>query len=126
MRLLVLHTDQAIRHCTPDALRLWLSKSSLPRACKIQVEDGSSLDYPRVLSLLKDGFDCIMVNLRLPAMLSVRIAELVHLAKIPARLVPLRGVPQDLGPALPHYDGYTLLPFHDKSAEASLDQSLGK
>jgi hypothetical protein len=125
MRLLVLHTDDAIRHFMPDLLRLWLCKSSRPRASKIQVEDGNSLDYPRVVSLLKDGFDCIMVNLRLPAMLSVRIAELVHLAKIPARLVLVSGAPQDLGPALSLYDGYIRLPFHDKSAEASLDECLG-
>jgi hypothetical protein len=126
MRLLVLHTDEAMRHFMPDLLRVWLSRSSWPRPCKIQVEDGTALDYPRLLSLLKGGFDCILVNLRLPAMLSVRISELVHLAKIPARLVLVSGAPQDLGPALSLYDGYIRLPFHNKTAQASLDESLGR
>ena len=127
MHLLVLHTDEAIRHFMPDLLRLWLSKSSRPRACKIQVEDGNSLDYPRVVSLLKDGFDCIMVNLRLPAMLSVRIAELVHRAKVPARLVLVSGAPQDLGPALSLYDGYIQFHFHYRAMnEEPLHNWTGK
>ena len=125
MRLLLLHTDEAMRSFMPDLLRVWLAKSPQQRACKILVEDGNSLDYPRVVSLLKEGFDCILVNLRLPAMLSVRIAELVQLAKIPARLVLVSGAPQDLDPALSLYDGYIRIPFHDNSAEASLDESLG-
>ena len=126
MRLLVVHTDEAMRHFMPDLLRFWSSRSPRRKACKIQVEDGNSLDYPRAVSLLKEGFDCILVNLRLPAMLSVRISELVHLAKIPARLVLVSGAPQDLGPALSLYDGYIRIPFYDKSAEASLDESLGR
>ena len=126
MRLLLLHTDEAIRSVLPDLLRDWLAKSPQPRTCNIRVEDGNSLDYPRVVSLLKEGFDCILINLRLPAMLSVRIAELVQLAKIPARLVLVSGAPQDLGSALSLYDGCIRVPFYDKSAEASLEESLGR
>jgi hypothetical protein len=125
MRLLLLHTDEAIRSVLPDLLRDWLAKSPQQIACNIRVEDGNSLDYPRVVSLLKEGFDCILINLRLPAMLSVRIAELVQLAKIPARLVLVSGAPQDLGSGLSLYDGYIRVPFYDKSAEATLDESLG-
>ena len=126
MRLLLLHTDEAIRSVMPDLLRDWLAKSPQPRTCNIRVEDGNSLDYPRVVSLLKEGFDCILINLRLPAMLSVRIAELVQLAKIPARLVLVSGAPQDLASALSLYDGCIRVPFYDKSAEASLEESLGR
>ena len=126
MRLLLLHTDEAMRSFMPTLLRGWLAKSPRQRACKIVVEDGNNLDYPRAVSLLKEGFDCILVNLRLPAMLSVRIAELVQLANIPARLVLLSGAPQELGPAVPLYDGYIRIPFYDKSAEASLDEGLGR
>jgi len=126
MRLLLLHTDEAMRSFMPNVLRVWLAKSPRQRACKIVVEDGNSLDYPRVVSLLKEGFDCILINLRLPAMLSVRIAELVQLAKIPARLVLVSGAPQDLGSALSLYDGCIRVPFYDKSAEASLEESLGR
>ena len=126
MRLLLLHTDEAIRSVMPELLRSRLAKSPQQKACKIQVEDGNSLDYPRAVALLKEGFDCILVNLRLPAMLSVRIAELVQLANIPARLVLVSGAPQDLGPAVSLYDGYIRIPFHDKSAEASLDETLGR
>jgi hypothetical protein len=126
MRLLVVHTDEAMRQFMPDLLRVWSSRSPRRRACKIRVEDGNRVDYPRVLSLLKEGFDYILINLRLPAMLSVRISELVHLANIPARLVLVSGAPQNLGPALPLYDGYIRLPFYEKSAEASLDESLDR
>ena len=126
MRILLLHTDEAIRSVMPDLLRDWLAKSPQQIACNIRVEDGNSLDYPRAMSLLKEGFDCILVNLRLPAMLSVRIAELVQLAKIPARLVLVSGAPQDLGSALSLYDGCIRVPFYDQSAEASLDESLGR
>jgi CheY-like chemotaxis protein len=126
MRLLLLHTDEAMRSFMPNVLRVWLAKSPRQRACKIVVEDGNSLDYPRAVALLKEGFDCILVNLRLPAMLSVRIAELVQLANIPARLVLMSGAPQDLDAAVPLYDGYIRIPFYDKSAEASLDESLGR
>jgi hypothetical protein len=126
MRLLILHTDEALRRLLPDLLRAWRSRSSRPKACKCQVEDGNCLDHPRVVALLKAEFDCILVNLRLPAMLSVRISELVHLAKIPTRLVLISGAVQDLGPALSLYDGYIRLPFFEKTAEASLEETLGR
>ena len=126
MRLLLLHTDEGIRGFMPELLRVWLAKSSQQRACEILVEDGNNLDYPRAVALLKQKLDCILVNLRLPAMLSVRIAELVQLARIPSRLVLMSGAPQDLGSGVSLYDGYIRIPFHDKSAEASLDESLGR
>ena len=89
------------------------------------MEDGSNLDYRRAVSLLEEGFECIILNLRLPAMLSIRIAELVHLAKIPARLILVSGAPQDLGPGISLYDGYIRIPFFEKSMETSLDETLG-
>src|ERR1039458_2529748 len=125
MRLLLLHTDEGVRSFIPDLLRHWLAKSPETSACEVVVEDGSNLDYRRAVSLLEEGFECILLNLRLPAMLSVRIAELVHLAKIPARLILVSGAPQDLGPGISLYDGYIRIPFFEKSMEASLDETLG-
>ena len=90
------------------------------------MENGNNLDYPRAVSLLKEGFECIILNLRLPAMLSIRIAELIHLAKVPARLILVSGAPQDLGPGISLYDGYIRIPFFEKSMEASLDETLGR
>ena len=109
----------------PDFLRCWLAKSPQTRACEVVVEDANNLDYPRAVSLLKEEFEYIILNLRLPAMLSVRIAELVHLGKVPGRLILMSGAPEDLGPGLSLYDGYIRIPFFEKSLEASLDETLG-
>ena len=125
MRLLLLHTDEAIRSFMPELLRVWLAKSPQTRACEVAVEDANNLDYPRAVSLLKDGFECIILNLRLPAMLSIRIAELVHLGKVPGRLILMSGAPEDLGPGLLLYDGYIRMPFLENSLSASLDETLG-
>src|ERR1035437_743365 len=125
MRLLLLHTDEAIRSFMPNFLRLWLAKSPQTIACEVLVEDANNLDYRRAVSLLKEGFEFIILNLRLPAMLSIRISELVHLAKVPVRLILVRGAPQDLGPGISLYDGYIRIPFFEKSMEACLDETLG-
>jgi hypothetical protein len=125
MRLLVLHTDEGVRSFLRELLRRWLAKSPQTSACEVVVENGNNLDYPRAVSLLKEGFECIILNLRLPAMLSIRIAELVHLAKVPARLILVSGAPQDLGPGISLYDGYIRIPFFEKSMEACLDETLG-
>src|SRR5664279_2089891 len=126
MRLLLLHTDEAIRSLMPDLLRPWLDKSPQTRACKIVMEDANNLDYPRAVSLLKEEFEYIILNLRLPAMLSVRIAELVHLGKVPVRLILMSGAPEDLGPGLSLYDGYIRIPFLEKSLLASLHETLDR
>jgi hypothetical protein len=126
MRLLLLHTDEAIRSLMPNFLRLWLAKSPQTSACEVVVEDANKLDYPRAVSLLKEEFEYIILNLRLPAMLSVRIAELVHLGKVPSRLILMSGAPEDLGPGLSLYDGYIRIPFLENSLEASLDEALGR
>ncbi len=125
MRLLLLHTDEAVRSFLPNFLRLWLAKSPQTRACEIVVEDASNLDYSRAVSLLKEEFEYLILNLRLPAMLSVRIAELVHLGKVPSRLILVSGAPQDLGPGLSLYDGYIRIPILEKNLEACLDETLG-
>ena len=125
MRLLLLHTDEAVRSFMPDFLRCWLAKSPRTRACEVVVEDANKLDYPRAVSLLKEEFEYIILNLRLPAILSIRIAELVHLGKVPSRLILVSGAPQDLGPELSLYDGYIRIPFLEKSLEACLDETLG-
>jgi len=126
MRLLLLSTDESIRSFMPELLSTWLAAQPQARASNIVVEDGNNLDYLRAVSLLKDGFDCILVNLRLPAMLSLRMAEVVHLAKAPARLVLISGAPQDLGTGLSLFDDYIRLPFHHKSPAEALDETLGK
>jgi hypothetical protein len=126
MRLLLLHTDEAVRSFMPDLLRCWLAKSPRTRACEIVVEDAKNLDYPRAVSLLKEEFEYIILNLRLPSILSIRIAELVHLGKVPGRLILVSGTPQDLGPGLSLYDGYIRIPLFEKGWEASLDETLGR
>ena len=57
--------------------------------------------------------------------LPICIAELVHLGKVPGRLILVSGAPQDLGPGLELYDGYIRIPFLEKSLVASLDETLG-
>ena len=118
MRLLLLHTDEAILDFLPGLFQA--------SASKVEVQNGNDLDHAAVVFLLKKRFDCIIVNLRLPAMLSIRIAELIHLARVPTRLVLLSGAPQELGPGLSLYDGYIRTPFYEKSAEQTLDESLGR
>jgi hypothetical protein len=125
MRLLLLHTDEAVRSFMPNFLRPWLAKSPQTSACEVVVEDANNLDYPRAVSLLKEEFEYIILNLRLPAMLSLRIAELVHLGKVPGRLILVSGAPQELGAGLSLYDGYIRIPFLEKSLEACLDETLG-
>ena len=117
MRFLLLHTDTAMRDLLPVLFPA--------NASKVEVQDGNGLDQAAVVVLLKKRFDCIIVNLRLPAMLSIRIAELIHLARVPTRLVLISGAPQDLGPGLSLYDGYIRIPFFEKSAEQTLEESLG-
>ena len=126
MYLLLLHTDEAMRGYLPELFRVWLSKSRPAKASKIEVQDGNNLDQAAVVSLLKKRFDCIIVNLRLPAMLSVRIAELVHLARVPTRLILISGAPQDLGPGLSLYDGFIRTPFYKNSPQETLDECLGQ
>src|ERR1039458_8288811 len=125
MRLLLLHTDEAVRSFMPNFLRPWLAKSPQPSAGEVVVEDANNLDYPRAVSLLKEEFEYIILNLRLPAILSIRIAELVPLRQVPSRLILVSGAPQDLGPGLELYDGYIRIPFLEKSLMASLDETLG-
>jgi len=124
MRLLLLHTDEAMRGFLPELFRIWLSKSHPAGASKVEVLDANDLDHAKVVSLIKKRFDCIFVNLRLPAMLSIRIAELVHLARVPTRLVLISGAPQELGPGLSLFDGYIRTPFVDKSFGEALDEIL--
>jgi len=124
MRILLLHTDEAVRALLVELLPLWLARPPHPRPAQVVVEDGTRLDYPRAVSLLKDGFECIVLNLRLPAMLSIRIAELVHLAKVPSRLILFSGAPHDLGGGLSLYDGYIRLPFFATRAGADLREAL--
>jgi hypothetical protein len=126
MHLLLLHTDEAMRGLLPGLFQVWLSKSSPAKGCKVEVQNGNDLDHAAVVLLLKKRFDCIVVNLRLPAMLSIRIAELIHLARVPTRLVLMSGAPQELGPGLSLYDGYIRIPFSGKTADQTLDESLGR
>ena len=72
MRLLLLDTDEAIRSLMPHLLAAWFAKTPQATTPEISVEDGSHLDDSRAVGLIKDGFDWILVNLRLPAMLSMR------------------------------------------------------
>lgn len=126
MRLLLLHTDEAVLGFFPEFLQVWLSKSRRAKGCKVEVQNGNDLDHAAVVLLLKKRFDWIIVNLRLPAMLSIRIAELIHLTRVPTRLLLMSGSPQELGPGLSLYDGYIRIPFYAKTAEQTLDESLGR
>jgi hypothetical protein len=125
IRLLVLHTDEAMRSMLPDLLRACFSRSHQIKLSKVEVGDGNNLDQAAAVLLLKKQFDCIIVNLRLPAMLSIRIAELIHLARVPTRLILMSGAPQELGPGLSLYDGYIRVPFCE-IAKQTLGASLGQ
>jgi hypothetical protein len=117
MRLLLLHTDGAMLKFLPGLLP--------ERAPELEVRNGNQLDQAAVVSLLKEQYGCIIVNLRLPAMLSIRIAELIHLARMPTRLVLLSGAPQQLASGLPLYDNCVRIPFYDKRVlEECLDRPL--
>jgi hypothetical protein len=124
MRLLLLDTDEAIRSLMPHLLAAWFAKTPQATTPEISVEDGSHLDDSRAVGLIKDGFDWILVNLRLPAMLSMRIAEIIHLAKVPTRLILVSGAPQDL--RTPLFDDYIRIPFQDKTPEEALNETLGR
>lgn len=108
MRLLLLHTDEAILSFLPALLEA--------RGFTVEIRDGNDLDHSTLASLIKSHFDCIIVNLRLPAMLSLRIAEVIHLARVPTRLILMSGAPQDLGSGISLYDGYIRIPFFEKGA----------
>jgi hypothetical protein len=108
-----------------ELLRSWLAKSPYLGVGEIVTEDGSRIDYMRGVSLLKQDFDCILLNLRLPAMLSIRLAEIVHLAKVPTRLILVSGAPTDLSKDLLLFDNYIRIPFHAKGWETVLDETLG-
>jgi len=90
-RFLLLHTDRNLR----DQLALQLGSvfGRIPNAHGIRLEnrDGGRLDYLELLGLLKGRFDLIFLDLHLPAMLSLRAAELAHLVCLPTRLVLVNG-----------------------------------
>jgi hypothetical protein len=109
----------------PDLLKAWLTKSPHAKASEIVVEDGNQLDYRRMVSLLKEGYDCILVNLRLPGMLAIRLAEVVNLAKVPTRITLVSGAPHDLGIGLSLFDSYIRIPFHGKNLDVVLDETIG-
>ena len=108
MRLLLLHTDEAMLSFLPGLLQA--------KGFQMELRNGNDLDQAAVVLLLRKLFDCVIINLRLPAMLSIRIAELIHLARLPTRLVLLSGSPQQLGQGLSLYDSYIRIPFYDEGA----------
>jgi len=126
MRLLLLHTDEAICTFMPEMVSAGLAEAFRPEAPEIQTEDGRKLTYKRAVALLKEDLDGVIVNLRLPEMLSIRIAELVHLAAIPARLILMSGTPKDLGPAASLYDDYIRTPCFEKSLPSVLAECLAR
>ncbi|HWI58366.1 MAG TPA: hypothetical protein VNZ22_14160, partial [Bacillota bacterium] len=86
--------------------------------------DGQMLDQEKVVGLLQEGFDCILMNLRLPAGLSLRLGELAHLARVPTRLFLLSGAPAHFGSELRLFDGYLSVPFTLGEFYATLDLVL--
>src|SRR5215467_1186968 len=54
MRLLLLHTDEAIRTFMPEIVRAGLAEAFKPRILDVQSEDGRNLTYERTVDLLKE------------------------------------------------------------------------
>jgi hypothetical protein len=126
MRLLLLHTDETVRAFLPEIISNSMGDLGLGKTLSVQNEDGNALTYDRSVAVLKEDFDCVLINLRLPEMLSIRIAELVHLTKFPGRLILMSGAPKDLGPASSLYDDYIRMPCYEKSVQTTLAESLSK
>jgi CheY-like chemotaxis protein len=124
MRLLLLHTDETVRAFLPEILTSGLGGTGKP--VDVINEDGNILTYERAVAILKEDFDCVLINLRLPGMLSVRLAELVHLTKYPGRLILMSGAPRNLGPASSLYDDYIRMPCFEKSVQSTLEDCLTK
>jgi hypothetical protein len=126
MRLLLLHTDETIRAFMPELVSGGVVGDFDLKTIQFQSEDGKPLTYERAVALLKEDFDCLIVNLRLPSMLSIRLAEMVHLARVPCRLLLLSGAPKDLGPGASLFDDYIRTPCYEKSLHVTLAECLSK
>jgi hypothetical protein len=100
MRVLLIHTDEALRTILSRCIEDFLSER-LGQSVQVMVEERQRLNHQRLATLLEETLECIILNLRLPGLLSIRLAELVHVARIPTRLVLLTVACANLERAVP-------------------------
>jgi hypothetical protein len=116
IRILVLHSDQRMRECLALALHYSLRLLKF----ELDVFDGNNLDHETTLSLLKKNYDYIFLNLRLPWCLSIRIAQLAHLAKVQTRIVLVSGCSVKAELLTPLFDVIIPLPCLPEDLESAI------
>lgn len=119
IRILVLHTEKEIRGYLVNILR---ASRRLPNV-EVDEINGSRLDHKTALDLLKKNYDYIYLNTSLPFALSLRIAELVHLAKVQTRLVLVTGCGLAAELLTPLFDVIIAVPCGDGEMDSAISSA---
>jgi hypothetical protein len=106
MRVAIVHSDPDISWLMAQTLRKRFALLNF----RLDVVDGREIDHQGVVRLFRQDYDCIFLNLRLPYCLSLRLAEIAHLARVQTRVILVSGTPVADEWLLPFYDDLIRLP----------------
>ena len=116
MRVAIVHSDPDVRLLISYAFRHRLALVNF----SLTVLDGSEIDHQAIIQLLRQNYDYIFVNFRLPYCLSIRLAEVAHLFKIQTRVILVSGTPVADHWFLPLFDELIRLPCELEEFEQAL------